>query len=109
MVINRVVRLFLFNPNNKIHNMNITSQQIRESNNSFPSKIQETYELAANRIDELELVILRLRKALEDESDNSSAYEAENSRLWSMLQKLLKNLPGSSTAYMEIEREMKGL
>jgi predicted nuclease with TOPRIM domain len=87
----------------------MTSQEIREANNSFPSKVRETYDAAANRIDELELIITRLRKALEEETENSAAYEGENSRLWSMLQKLLKNLPGSSTAYMEIEREMKGL
>lgn len=55
----------------------MTSQEIREANNSFPSKVRETYDAAANRIDELELIITRLRKALEEETENSAAYEGK--------------------------------
>jgi hypothetical protein len=86
----------------------MTPTQIREANNSFPSAIQATYEGAATRIEELELILTRLRKSLYEESEHSAAYESENARLWALLQKLLKQIPGSSTAYIEIEAALKG-
>jgi hypothetical protein len=63
----------------------------------FPSNVAEICRRALLRIEELEAAV-----------DDLSAYEAENARLWTLVELLVREVPATSEAYHKAQRILAG-